>query len=219
MRRLDRPALYWTMTLALVVVMAWTVLDVVGIDFRYAFTWSDLPFSMEVSHTTKAVPVSVYLGRFVPDFREKLKMPAGVEIEGTLPVNVALGSPDMKGWILGRLATVPLDVLFLVIVLHLRKMALSSIGTSFQDGNPFVWANVRRLRIIAAMFLLWPLVSQWSQIAAFELVDQPPLQGAVSYWWDVSIVPLQLGVFLLLLVLAEVFAAGIRLREDTEGLV
>lgn len=207
------------MTLVLVVVIAWTVLDIVGMDFRYAFTWSDLPFSMEVSHTTKAVPVSVYLERFVPDFREKVKMPAGVEVEGTLPVNVAVGNPDMKGWILGRLATVPLDLLFLTIVWHLRKMVLSSIGTGLQDRNPFVWANVRRLRIIATMFLLWPLVSQWSQIAVFELVDRPPLQGAVYYWWDLSFVPIPLGLFFLMLVLAEVFAAGIRLREDTEGLV
>jgi len=96
---------------------------------------------------------------------------------------------------------------------------LTTVGPGLSSGDPFIKANVRRLRIMAGLIAILPIVSFWSQVAVWELVDGS-LPGKILWMsYDASGLPVQFGTALLLFILAEVFAAGVRLREDVEGLV
>ncbi|HET6749674.1 MAG TPA: DUF2975 domain-containing protein [Actinomycetes bacterium] len=89
---------------------------------------------------------------------------------------------------------------------------------SARRGDPFTIANVWRLRQFGWLLLLgWPLVAyltmalkEWlaSSLPANETggLFAPPIGGALVFG-------------LAVLVLAEVFAHGLRLREDVEGTV
>ena len=100
----------------------------------------------------------------------------------------------------------------------LRRIVLSTIGSAgLRNGDPFVKANVRRLQLIGTFLMLMPLVSVGCQIAAAELVLDSAVKDSAILPFDVNFVWLWMGG--LVLILSEVFAAGVRLREDVEGLV
>jgi hypothetical protein len=94
---------------------------------------------------------------------------------------------------------------------------LRGLLRSVRDGDPFDAANVRRLRALAVVVLAGIpaalLVSSWF---ADELADRLGLQGSGV---EVSLPGNALLGGLALFVLAEVFASGVRLREDLEGTV
>jgi hypothetical protein len=86
-----------------------------------------------------------------------------------------------------------------------------------RDGDPFVAANVRRLRIIGFILAVGvPVIGYVTQ-----LIDGALAAGSTvgelgqSYTLSGNGPLAGLGVF----VLAEVFAHGVRLREDVEGTV
>jgi hypothetical protein len=88
---------------------------------------------------------------------------------------------------------------------------------SVRDGDPFVAANVRRLRIIGFILAVGvPVIGYVTQ-----LIDGALAAGSTvgelgqSYTLSGNGPLAGLGVF----VLAEVFAHGVRLREDVEGTV
>ena len=85
------------------------------------------------------------------------------------------------------------------------------------SGDPFVAENVRRLRIIGWLVAVSPILLVIAQFARSELVARSTVADLALESIHVAFLPILVGG--LLLVLAEVFAAGVRLREDTEGLV
>ncbi len=87
---------------------------------------------------------------------------------------------------------------------------------SVRDGDPFSEKNVARLRSIGFLFLLGiPLVGIFGSMMNSELAFS--LDGDLSTSTDISFTGpmIALGVF----ALAEVFAQGVRLRQDVEGTV
>jgi hypothetical protein len=129
-------------------------------------------------------------------------------------------NPGWKEQILLRVALVPIPLLILFIVWMLRKIVLTTVGDKASEGNPFIRPNVSRLRWIALAIVLMPFVRYVSEWARFDL----SLSAMKDFLWmgNYSLPlfnPMPLAVGLLIFALAEVFAAGIRLREDVEGLV
>jgi hypothetical protein len=194
-------------------------MNLLDIQLRYAVNYVVRDSKIESTVSTKPVAHGrVDTDRVAPDLKDK--MPAGVHVGGSLPVTVEVDRSTLASKILSRLSAVPMDIIYVVIVWLLRRMVLlSAAGTPESPANPFVWANVRRLRVIAALMLIMPVIDSWSHIAQWELVSRSLPSGMSVLSWDASDIFLELGVGMLLLLLAEVFASGIRLREDVEGLV
>jgi hypothetical protein len=160
---------------------------------------------------------SIDVNAVVPDLDKKL--PPGVRPYGDLPVTVEVDNSAVRTRVLRFLSSVPMNLLILAVIWLLRRVALTTVSPGLASPDPFIKANVRRLRIMATLILITPIVSFWSQVAVWELVDSS-LPGKILWMsYDASGLPLQMGTAFLLFILAEVFAAGVRLREDVEGLV
>ena len=88
---------------------------------------------------------------------------------------------------------------------------------SVRDGEPFTARNLVRLRALGVVILLGvPLATFLSSICASEAADSAGLAGTGA---RLSIPGGAFVAGLLAFVLAEVFAAGLRLRDDLEGTV
>ena len=138
-------------------------------------------------------------------------LPGDVVVPSHVPVSIRIKDPSMRQVLLsaGRDAV---PIAYFIAMLWFVRRLLRSV----RDGDPFTGANVRRLRIIGLLLLCLPVGS--FIINAFE--------GALAATSEVGELgnsvglstagPLAgVGVF----VLAEVFARGVRLREDVEGTV
>ena len=215
--RPNRPLLYWITTVVLVLSVAQVAWDILDINLRYSFSYSSRSekFKTNISSDSRVYTLA-NADLMTPDLQEK--MPPGVRVYGSLPVYVDVDRSTFRSKLLTRLAAVPMDLLFLAIVWLFRRVALTAVGTREAPANPFVWANVRRMRIIAALFLLAPVIEMWSGIAEWEMVSWT-LKEFSMYTWDLSGTSLWFSTAFVLAVIAEVFAAGIRLQEDVEGLV
>ena len=214
--RPNRSLLYWITTAVLclaVVQTVWDVLDVKYLTWYLGYNTKSDGFSGDLGHE-RALYTVANADLMVPDLQEK--MPPGVRVYGNLPVWVDVDRSTIEYKVLSRLSTVPLDLMVLVAVWLFRRIALSSVGTRETPANPFVWANVRRLRIIATLIILYPAIKVWTDIAQLELVSGT-LQEFSMLVFETSGISIAFGV--VLAIIAEVFAAGIRLREDVEGLV
>jgi len=215
----NRPLLYWITTAVFIFAIVATICDALDINPRFWFRLEAGSQTRKFEHTLtneRRVYTFANADLMVPDLQEK--MPSGVRAEGSLPVYVTVDRSTLGSKILTRLSALPLDVLLLSVIWLCRRVALSAIGTPEVPGNPFVWANVRRLRIIATLIMVAPVVEMWSGVAEMELVSRT-LNEFSMFSWDASWMFPAFGIGLMLFVLAEVFAAGIRLREDVEGLV
>lgn len=93
---------------------------------------------------------------------------------------------------------------------------LRAILRSVREGDPFTPANVRRLRWIGYLTVAYVPVGTMSTILQHEVINSTAT-GRLGLSFAVSFTPVVLGMGVLLL--AEVFAHGIRLREDVEGTV
>lgn len=107
-----------------------------------------------------------------------------------------------------------LAVLIAVAVAGLLLGTVRDLGA----GDPFTQDSVRRLRALALIVIVGGLLVQGvGEVARNELVssvsglEDLPITGVLSFW------PLAAG--LLIAFLSEVFARGVALREDVEGLV
>ncbi len=109
------------------------------------------------------------------------------------------------------LSALPITACNIVVLFQLRKI-LSTV----LEGNPFVAENARRLRYIAfALFaiailstLTGALTGRWQQ----EMIQLPGVQTVVRWRFD----PGQIGVGVLILVLAEVFRQGVAMKEEQD---
>jgi hypothetical protein len=142
-------------------------------------------------------------------------LPANIKPTDNIPVTVTIDHASPTQLFL-RLAMTLLPGLLIVALLW----QLWGLLRSARQGDPFTGANVWRLRQFGWLLLLgWPLVA-YLTMALKELLaatwtsptDQteglfaPPIGGALIFG-------------LAVLVLAEVFAHGLRLREDVEGTI
>lgn len=94
-----------------------------------------------------------------------------------------------------------------------------AVMATIASGDPFVAANVRRLRLLAALLLIGPMVVLFVDLpvhgALLGSMDLGGLDPAVSLElaWPSFIAGMVVAL------LAEAFKAGSRLRDDVEGLV
>lgn len=104
-------------------------------------------------------------------------------------------------------------IILILTLLWLGRALLLSV----RDGDPFVAANVRRLRIIGFLLAVGtPIVGYVTQLLDGALAASSTVGELGQSFTIPGNGPLAgLGVF----VLAEVFAHGVRLREDVEGTV
>ena len=94
---------------------------------------------------------------------------------------------------------------------------LRGLLLSVRDGDPFTRANVKRLRALAVIVLIGiPLAALVGSLFASALAGSAGLDGGgIQLTLPGNAALGGLATF----VLAEVFAAGVRLREDLEGTV
>lgn len=157
---------------------------------------------------------SITQDRFVPP-EALTALPANIKPTDNIPVTVTIDHASPSQLFL-RLAMTLLPGLLIVALLW----QLWGLLRSARQGDPFTGANVRRLRQFGWLLLLgWPLVAYLTMALKEFLAmtwtsptDQtqglfaPPIGGALLFG-------------LAVLVLAEVFAHGLRLREDVEGTI
>ena len=139
------------------------------------------------------------------NFKPTTNIPITVTIDHANPTQLFL-----------RLAITLLPGLLIIALLW----QLWGLLRAARHGDPFTTANVRRLRQFGWLLLLgWPLVAYltmalkeflamtWaSPTDQTEGLFAPPIGGALIFG-------------LAVLVLAEVFAHGLRLREDVDGTI
>jgi hypothetical protein len=142
-------------------------------------------------------------------------LPANIKPTDNIPVTVTIDHARPSQLFL-RLAMTLLPGLLIVALLW----QLWGLLRSARQGDPFTGANVWRLRQFGWLLLLgWPLVAYltmalkeflamtWtSPTDQTEGLFAPPIGGVLIFG-------------LAVLVLAEVFAHGLRLREDVEGTI
>ena len=152
---------------------------------------------------------------------DDVRLPEAFEIAGPLPVNVDVVDPSLSQRVI---ATVPVFVwwaLALVVLWLVRKVARSAA-----QGDPFNASSVTRLRWLGGLFLLgFPLATIVAGYFADLLFspevwtgDPLPAGGIEGGFQVVVSVPAIMGA-VCLFALAEVFAYGIRLREDVDATV
>lgn len=85
--------------------------------------------------------------------------------------------------------------------------------------EPFVQANVTRLRKLGLLLLVgWPLVEVVNTFIGTVLADTTKT-GSLGSDWNIPPAPEAIVAGLIVLVLAQVFAHGVDLREDVAGTV
>jgi hypothetical protein len=158
---------------------------------------------------TLTVPLQVS-----PDHLSSL--PPEVRAAGWLDVSVEVKGPTAKQMLLRSAQDLGPLVLFILGLWYLRRFLRSVL----QD-DPFCAPNVQRLRIIGFILVIGaPLVELLNYSLRLSLYnDLPPLPsvdlGVAGFTLPVGALLAGLGVF----ILAEVFAYGLRLREDVEGTI
>lgn len=84
------------------------------------------------------------------------------------------------------------------------------------DGEPFVAANVTRLRIVAGLLLVVPAVSAIvTAIARAEIMEAAGADNGFALHFSLG----WIAAGLLVAAIAQAFATGTRLRADADGLV
>jgi hypothetical protein len=143
-------------------------------------------------------------------------LPADVELHGWPKVDVKIADPTSKQMLL-RSATDLGPLLLLVAGIWLLRGFLRSVLA----GDPFGAANVQRLRAIGFILVVGAPIVQLLNYsfrnALFNVLPPHPSLnlGVEGFGLPGNALVGGLGVF----ILAEVFAYGLRLREDVEGTI
>jgi hypothetical protein len=155
---------------------------------------------------------TITLDRFVTP-EHLTSLPADVKPTNDIPVTVTIRDAR-PGQLFLRLA---IDLLPLLLIVALLWQ-LWGLLRSARHGDPFTTANVWRLRQFGWLLLLgWPLVAYLTMALKELLATTPPADQTGGVFAPPIGLALIFG--LAVLILAEVFAHGLRLREDVEGTI
>ena len=140
-------------------------------------------------------------------------LPANIKPTTNIPVTVTINDARPAQLFL-RLAITVLPGLLIVAALW----QLWGLLRSARHGDPFTTANVWRLRQFGWLLLLgWPLVAYLTMALKEALATTVPANDTAGLFAPPIGGALIFG--LAVLVLAEVFAHGLRLREDVDGTI
>lgn len=139
-------------------------------------------------------------------------VPDRVEIPTSIDVQVDIPDPSAGQLAMALLMDLGPWLLGLAALLLLRALA-----GSIRDGEPFGAANVSRLRKLGFVLLAYPLVQLLSSVLLGGILDTASLPDSVGKAVTLHLTGAVAGLGVL--VLAEVFAEGVRLRQDVEGTV
>jgi Protein of unknown function (DUF2975) len=143
-------------------------------------------------------------------------LPQGIRLSGWTDVHVEIHDPTTKQMLLRSATDFGPLVLFIAGLWLLRGFM-----RSVSQGDPFGAPNVRRLRGIGFILVVGaPVVELVNysirQMMFSEVPPYPALNlGSAGFVLPVGALIGGLGAF----ILAEVFAYGVRLREDVEGTI
>jgi hypothetical protein len=145
--------------------------------------------------------------------KDVTSLSADVKLTNDIPVTVTIRDARPPQLFL-RLA---IDLLPLLLIIALLWQ-LWGLLRSARHGDPFTTANVWRLRQFGWLLLLgWPLVAYLTMELKEWLATTPPADQTGGMFAPPISLALIFG--LAVLILAEVFAHGLRLREDVEGTI
>ena len=145
--------------------------------------------------------------------KDVTSLSADVKLTNDIPVTVTIRDARPPQLFL-RLA---IDLLPLLLIIALLWQ-LWGLLRSARQGDPFTTANVWRLRQFGWLLLLgWPLVAYVTMVLKELLAMTPPADQTGGVFAPPIGLALIFG--LAVLILAEVFAHGLRLREDVEGTI
>jgi hypothetical protein len=143
-------------------------------------------------------------------------LPEGLQLNGWPDVNAEIHDPTTKQMLLRSATDFGPLVLFIAGLWLLRGFM-----RAVREGDPFGVANVRRLRGLGFLLVVGaPLVELINYLFRQALFNEiPPFPsvdlGSAGYALPGGALIAGLGAF----ILAEVFAYGVRLREDVEGTI
>lgn len=137
----------------------------------------------------------------------------GLKLSAADTATLSVADPNLGQRVLLTLPSIVVAVLILfgIYLLFLIARTLSA-------GEPFAPRNPRRLYGIAVLIVVGTVVDGLvTAICTDQLIAGTPLASHVPFTVDVPLT--QVAVAFLVAALAEAFRIGVRLREDTEGLV
>lgn len=133
---------------------------------------------------------------------------SGSGLDLGLDPQAILGSPTFKPFLL---VTILLAACKLTILFQLHKVLLTVLKSS-----PFVIENAHRIRIIAFVFFANTFLNVLNNALegklAQEMLQLPIHQTSISLRFD----PSEIGIGLLILVLAEIFRLGVTMKEEQD---
>lgn len=147
-----------------------------------------------------------------PEELKNLELPSGLEAAQPIPVIVNVQDPAASQLAL----SIILDLIPLVIGIAVLLILRAIVG-SIKDGDPFGRANVGRLRKLGIILVAFPVVAIVMSVLLGGILDSTPNGGLLNNSFSLDFAPVAAGLGVL--VLAEVFAHGVRMREDIEGTV
>jgi Protein of unknown function (DUF2975) len=164
------------------------------------------------------LPVPVELSPHAVDLASSKvgPLPPGAQLSGTPQATLEVSDPSSKQMLLRSAMDFGLLALF-VAGLWLARGFIGSV----MAGDPFGAANVQRLRRLGFLLVIAaPAVALLNSALAAALYNDLPLDqvgdlGVAGFSLPTGALVGGLGAF----ILAEVFAYGLRLREDVEGTV
>lgn len=147
---------------------------------------------------------------------ERVRLPDGLRHDGWLPAVARIEHPGSREIALWTALQLTQALLFIAVLWLLRGLA-----RSVRKGDPFDAANVQRLRGIGSLLAFGGLLVEIldSSIRTQLWESLPPGRfgniGTEGFGLPANMLLAGLGAF----ILAEVFAQGLRMREDLEGTV
>jgi hypothetical protein len=183
----------------LIIVLVPTVIDSVSGNGQF----------VDIEQTVRADEIDS-----LPIEKDGCSDPECVVLGREIPVEIVVLNGSGQQIALDRLRTLLGLGMGLVTIWILRNL----IG-SVRKNEPFSTTNVKRLRQLGLVLLVgWPAVEIANNFITGGLADTTAT-GSLGSSWNIPPAPEAMLGGLIVLILAEVFAHGLRLREDVEGTV
>jgi hypothetical protein len=136
-----------------------------------------------------------------------------VEISGPWKAQASFLDPTLPQRLLVIAPPIVASVTGMLVALLLLRL----LGT-VRRGEPFVAANVRRLRLIAVAIAVGAMLAQLLGLQGrASLLTEPAIEPFVRLSFEISFAPF--AAALLVAAVAEILAVGTALRREVEGLV